>query len=425
MKLSPKQRELYNVALWPHWIAVVCGTIRSGKSLAGLFGYLRYVMTTFNNADHIVACYSDMVWQGTVLKYAEWFCRLTKRQIRSTNKGFTITALDPTGRVITNKFYRVTARDVSSIRRVQGMGDVQTVWATEVALYPPGLISEFVNRLANAPVETRRMILDCNPEGGPQYWFKTDWIDAIKEGKVEGMLWDDFGPEDNPDMTPEKWKTTCDAIPDGPEKVRKTQGFWVADAGLVFDLDKWGVVIKPPRDKPRVLDVSIDCADSGITHALLVAHYATYFCVVDYYEHSGRLSPAEHLSTINKRFSEWGKISRWVADVNAGMLGTLRELERSQTVTGRVHDPYKQNKDLRIQTTNRMLQRRILRISTACKPLIRECGRFSYNPKHMEEGEDVVIKKYDHGPDALMYWVMMHTVGAKKPRPIVLKKGRP
>ena len=423
MKLSPKQAEIYRVDEWPHWVAVICGTIRSGKSVAGLFGYLRYVMTTFNGADHIVACYSDNVWQATILKYADWFCRLTSRQLRATNKGFTITALDrDTGRQVVNKFYRITARDVAAARRVQGMGDVQTVWATEVALYPPGLINEFINRMANAPLETRRLIMDLNPESGPQHWFKTDWMDPIEAGDMDGMLWPDFGPDDNPTMTPEKWKATCDALPDGPEKIRKTQNLWVADAGLVFDLDKWGSVIKPPSDKPRVLDVAIDCADSGVTHALLVAHYATYFCVIDYYEHTGRLGPATHLETINRQFSEWGKISRWVADVNAGMLGTLRDMERAGAVSGRVHDPYKKV-ELGIQTTNRMLQRRILRVSSACKPLIRECGRYSYNPKRAEQGEDVVVKRYDHGPDALRYWVMMHTIGSRQSGPVVLQKG--
>ena len=173
LPLSPKQSKLYSMGSLEHWIVVACGTIRSGKSLAGIFGYLKHVMTTFSGGDHIVACFSDNVWRATIIKYVSWWCRLTGRTIRSTSKGFVISGRDAKGKLITNTFYRVTGRDIGSVARVQGMGDVQTVFVTEGALMPQVLLDEFIRRMAVAPLETRLLYIDCNPEGGPQHWFKT------------------------------------------------------------------------------------------------------------------------------------------------------------------------------------------------------------------------------------------------------------
>lgn len=426
IRLSSKQSKLYSLDQIDPWLVVVCGTIRSGKSIAGIFGYLHYVMKHFNKCDHVVACYSDNVWEGTVLKYAQWWARMTRRTITTNAKGFTVSGRDPElGTVVVNKFYRITGRDISAARRLQGMADVRTVWATEAALFPPELISEFINRLANAPLDTRKLIMDCNPEGGPQHWFKTDWIDRIVDGSLDGEYMY-FGPEDNPSMTPEKWQSTCDTLPDGPEKIRKTQGQWVAASGLVFDFAKWKTVGTPPKSKIKYLDVAIDVADSGVTHAVLVGHFATEYWVLDEWRHdgqiAGRMSPAEQLEAMGRQFGSWGRVARWVSDTNGGMLGTLRDFERRDTISGRVFDPHKKVA-IGIETTNRMLQRRQLRVSDVCQGLILDAGRYSYNPVGSEKGEDMVIKKDDHGPDAMRYWVMMNIHGTRSgTRPIIVKR---
>ena len=428
IKLSPKQSKLYNLAAADTNLIIACGTIRSGKSLAGIYGYLHYVMTTFRNDDHIVGCFSELVWEGTILKYAEDWCRLTRRTIKGNSKGFVITGRDPnSGRIVRNTFYRITGSSISAARRLRGLGDAQTVWATEVALFPYQVLDELNARLANSPVETRRMVWDLNPEGGPDYWFKTDYMDPIARGEKDGLLFDDFGPDDNPDMTPEKWKVTCDQYAEGPEKMRKTENLWVPDAGLVHDFVKYDVVVKHPTKQPKYLDVGIDTADSGVTHAVLVGHYSVDYCVLDNWRYdgkvSGRMSPSEQIDQIISTFSPYGRIARWVSDTNGGFLGTLRDYERDGKIAGKVFDPYKK-RDIGIETTNRMLQSGQLKVSERCSELIRDAGRYSYGAKDSAEGEDKAVKKDDHGPDALRYWVMMNAYGMRNTgRPILVRGG--
>ena len=427
MRWSPKQKQLYRLDEVDTTLVVVCGTIRSGKSMSGLFGYLRYVMTTFTAGDHVVACYSDIVWRGTILKYANLWCRVTRRDIRPTDKGFTITGRDPaTNQIVSNHFFRITGRDVSAVSRLQGLADCQSVWATEAPLYPPDLISEFINRMANAPLETRKLVMDCNPEGGPEHWFKMDWIDRIVTGQIDGRYFD-FGPNDNPTMTPEKWAATCDLLPDGPEKQRKTEGVWVASAGLIFDFAKWEVIGRKPKTEPKFLDVSIDVADSGVTHALLIGHYPSEFWVIDEWRYDGNvegsLSPAAQIQKIQGRFASHGRIVRWVSDTGAGFQASLQEAKLRGLIGGVVVPPVK-DVDVGISTTLRMLQRGQLRVHKTNAGLITDAGRYIWDPNLAALGIDKPLKKNDHGPDALRYWVMMHVTANQANRPFLMHQGR-
>ena len=336
------------------------------------------MMETFKKNDHIVACYGDSVWQATILKYVDLWCRMNSCSLSDNAKGFTIVA--PNGNV--NKFYRITGRDKGAVRRVQGMADIQTIWATEAPLFPPELIDEFIRRLANAPLETKKLVMDCNPEGGPEHWFKENWIDRIKDGVIEGTYMD-FYETDNPSMTPEKWKVTCDELPDGPDKIRKTQNIWVASAGVVYDLPFYNAIVAQPNKQAQFLDVSIDVADSGVTHALLIGHYGNRYCIIDEWHHDGqvegRKSPAVQLKMMNNKFTKHGQISRWVSDTNGGMLGTLSDARRAGHITGNVFPAMKGHKAM-IHTTQRMIQDGLLVVSVRQKHMIRSAGRTQYCP---------------------------------------------
>ena len=343
---------------------------------------------------------------------AEKWAAITGHTLVWTDKYFTLTN-DLDG---TNKFVRVVANNVRSQERLSGIPAV-AAYLTEVM--PPEFIQEVSMRMAE--VSGSKIIMDCNPEGA-SHWFKVDYIDKAKERNALALT---FTEQDNPIITPEKWEQLKREVPPGIQYRRRILGEWVDASGSIWNLEEFGAVLVPPNTKPKMFDVAVDTATSSVTHALLVAHYADRYAVVDEWRHDGRvdgvLTVTEQVDRITQRFNaftqRYNKVtSRWVIDpASAHFKAEVLSARRNRRLFGKV---YATNNDVKqgIDTVSYYLSRRILSISPATKYLIRDIGGYVWDESWAAKGEDRPLKKDDHGCDALRYWCAMHNKSGQQQR---------
>lgn len=416
MRLSAKQTELYLLDEHDHQMVIAVGTVRSGKTWAGLFGLLRYAGKYFNQHQFIVGIQSEFAWRETIQPVALKWEELTGYRVHWTEKYFTVSN-DHGG---TNRFVRVIGHDVKAAKRAAS-ATISGVYATEVTHMHPDVLEEFGFRTLQT--RGRKLVYDCNPENSA-HWFRLNYVLRAKEIGAKHFS---FTEQDNPAITPEMWEQIKRETPPGPQYRRRILGEWCDATGLVWDVETPNAVRYPPDAKPKRFDVSVDTATSSVTHALLVAHYANTYAVVDEWRHDGRiqgeLTTSEQVERICSRFNAHANgygldTGRWVIDpASAHFKAEVQAAHKKGLLFGRI---YATNNNVKygLDSVSYYLSRRYLTISPACKGLIRDIGGYIWDELATEKGEDRPVKKDDHGCDALRYWCVMHNQSKRK-RPAV------
>ena len=404
MKLSERQAELYDLAAHDYKIVIADGPVRSGKTLAGLWGLLTYAQQRFHGQQLVVAVQAEDVWNGTVRAEASKWAATVNARLVFKKRQFTVSTVSG-GRRRVNTYLRYIARDVSAVGRLQGL-TLAGAFVTEAALMPQDFITELTFRTLT--MGDAKIVLDCNPENA-HHWLKTEYIDRAEERGAKHVP---FKMRDNPVITPEAWEKIVAETPPGHVARRKLYGEWCNAAGLVWDVETPRAVGRPPSETPRRIDVAIDSASSSVTHALLVAQYSDSYWVVDEWRHdasgSTALAPMEQIDRIREAFKPWGEPRNWVSDCADGHFNVaLRQLRRDGKIRGQVLKSDKRVKT-GIDAVAWMLNRRRLRINRKCSGLLADIASYAWDPKAAEKGEDKPVKRDDHGCDALRYWAMMN-----------------
>lgn len=411
MRLSATQSRLYDLSAHDSKMVVADGPVRSGKTMAGLWGFLTYTQRTFTGGLAVVAVQSRDVWSGTIRTEVTRWASAVGAKVDFLDHSFKVsTRLN--GRRHTNTYNRVVANNVAAVGRIQGL-TLCGAFVTEAAKMEEEFIVELTFRALTVP--EAKIVLDCNPEGR-FHWLKVDWIDRAED---RGLLHLPFRIADNPAVSPADWDDLVRTTPPGHVARRKLYGEWCDPSGLVWDVETPGTVGQPPEGDPTRLDVAVDSASSSVTHALLVGRYAKAFWVLDEWRHdanaSGALSPADQLDSLRSKFSKWGTVTNWVADSADGHFNVaLRQLRREGRIGGTVNRSDKRVKE-GLDMVSWLLHRRRLRISGQCSGLLRDIGGYSWDPLAAQQGEDKPVKRDDHGCDALRYWAMMNAA-ARRPR---------
>ena len=99
----------------------------------------------------------------------------------------------------------------------------------------------------------------------------------------------------------------------------------------------------------------------------------------------------------------------------------VRNAKRMKATTARV---FSGNNDVAmgIQTVGYYLAMAKLFISPRCKVLLREIDSYVWDESPAARNEDRPVKRNDHGPDALRYWVMMQEDHSQVTKPIRTKE---
>lgn len=413
MRLSATQSRLYRLADHDAKMVVADGPVRSGKTMAGLWGFLAYCQQTFTGGLAVIAVQSLDVWRGTIQSEVVRWGALTGARVDFQDNRFKVTTRR-NGVTATNTYNRVVANNVAAVGRIQGL-TLCGAFVTEAAKMDEEFIVELTFRALTVP--QAKIVLDCNPEGR-FHWLKVDWIDRADD---RGLLHLPFQIADNPAVSPADWDELLRTTPPGHVARRKLYGEWCDPSGLVWDVETPQSVGQPPDGEPTRLDVAIDSASSSVTHALLVGRYAKAFWVLDEWRHdanaTGAMAPADQVASIAAKFAKWGTVTNWVADSADGHFNVaLRQLRYERRIAGTVNKSDKRVKE-GLDQVSWLLHRRRLRISAACSGLLRDIGGYSWDPLAAARGEDKPVKADDHGCDALRYWSMMNAA-ARRPRAV-------
>ncbi len=222
-------------------------------------------------------------------------------------------------------------------------------------------------------------------------------------------------------ITPEKWAQLERSTPKGTEYDRKILGLWVDAEGVIWNLDKTKAEQAMPDVEPRSLAVAVDVGSASVTHALLIASYATHHHVIDEWRHDRNVADemrvADMVRAIAERFNAWGTPQIWIVDPAAHeFIVECRAHAREGLITNRLSGAQYQGQTapprsvrLGIETVNRMFWAGQLKISPKCKSTLQSIASYVWCSKAALRGEDKPLKDgNDHAADALRYWCAWH-----------------
>lgn len=234
------------------------GAVRSGKTHAGIHGYLTWSTANFQEEDFIVASRSMGALQRNVIKPMKMICKAMGWP-HHHHRG------DPQYlKVGTNTHWLFGATTEASQDVVQGLTAAGAI-LDDAALFPESFVQQ---AKARCSVDGAKMWLNCNPEG-PFHWMKKEYIDQAEATRTLVLH---FLMSDNLSLS-DAVRARYERMFKGVWYKRFIQGLWVMAEGSVYDM--WDsakhMVSIPPELLPARRVASIDYATSSIFTAGLYA----------------------------------------------------------------------------------------------------------------------------------------------------------
>lgn len=398
---SRKQRQILN---W--WVPsspvndydgiITDGSIRAGKTFPMAISFIEWAFANFDDQAFGMAGKTVGAFRRNVLF---WLKRVLRR------RGYRIKEYRQENRIVikkggkTNTFYVFGGRDESSQDLVQGVTLAGFLF-DEVALMPESFVNQATGRCS---VEGAKLWFNCNP-GSPSHWFKLEWLDKSEEKRLLHLH---FTMEDNPSLS-HRVRLRYKNMYRGVFYKRFILGLWVMAEGAIYDMFSDANMYEDGAIKPGVRDsaqhyVAIDYGTQNATVFLYIIDDGENVWVEDEYYHSGRDSGAQKTDSqyadALDQFCKGRPISRIILDPSAASFkAELRNRGyRLKDADNEVVDG--------IRLTGTLFNLNLLRIHKRCKHLVREIQSYVWDPKPTERGKEKPLKKDDHGPDALRYFV--------------------
>ena len=321
------------------------------------------------------------------------FCGEYRIPIRQTDGAYLING---------NRYHFLDGADISARERIQGF-NFAGVYIDEVVNINSKVFEEIDQRVRS--VEDGKLFMTANPTGHG-HWFKRDYVDRADEiGMVEYRLFH----SDNPGMSASaSERMAAMARHDQSLYRRRIEGEWANATGAIYPF----FTVADAPDKASILRwyVSIDPADSGTTHALLIGgasvdgemHYHIFEeRVFDARQTGKRHTHSEQVRRLKQAF---GDISITAIACDSAAQGFITELKQQFRVP--VYGSEKSDVYDGIVQTGYVLNRNLLTIDRRCRALRSELDGYHWDEKAAVEGIDKPIKMRDHGLDAMRYFVM-------------------
>lgn len=399
MPWSKKQLELVRLGEDERRFHLVWGPVRSGKTRAGLAGFLAWSGSRFSKHTFLLAAKTMGQIRDNLLPLVDEISidalGLPTRYVANQKCVF----------VGSNRYLTYEGLNEASSAKLQGL-TLSGAYIDEAATIPRSFADEVISRCSE---DGAKIIMSANPEG-PAHWLKTQFVDRSDE---IGARCYPFELADNPTLSRE-YALALKATTTGVFLRRRYYGEWAAASGLIFPEAHVGL---PPAEPPYAYELSVDAATSSVTHALLVALYALptrQAWVVGEWRHDGRVdgqkADAELADGIASMLA--GHSLRH-AVIDPAALSLRAELRRRLNcpVTDALNEVLPG-----IQFTAAALAAGTVRISAACTETIREMGGYQWDESAADMGEDKPVKSDDHAMDALRYWV--YSRSQRRPRRI-------
>ena len=404
-RFTAKQREIYR--LDTPQLMIGDGIVRCGKSKAGVYALANHTQEHYSG--HTVGMAFRSVKQYNKIGAAE--LRAWGREVGADVRGIDGGLRVITGNGHSNDYVRVLGRDVSSVDNIQGL-TLAGAFVDEAPLQPEDFLQELSFRCS---VGGAKMIMVCNPAGGKRHWFYQDYIqrciDDPKFGRYVRFTLDD---EQNPALPPGYYEELRRRYPTGHVMRRKLDAEWIEASGLIWNIE--GRVRRPPSGRPTAIEVAVDVASSSATHALLIGKWPNGYWVIDEWRHDGEDNPlghAQQVAEIIRAFKPYGTINKWVNDPSAADFKVqVKHARRMGALHPKCGIISGDNRvEFGIQNVSFYFAQAKLNINSAkgkCPVLLTEIDSYVWDESPASRNVDKPVKRNDHGPDALRYWVMMN-----------------
>ena len=188
MELSDNQRRLYLLHECDTRYVIATGPVRSGKTYAGLNGFMLWAGRHFSHHDFALAARSERQWNAVIKSEVNKLARSLGVEFKRREDHYEL----PDAHGGFNRFWPALGSDTSSVERIQGW-TLAGAYLDEYVLMP----KEFVDQMGLRCSETgAKLVMVCNPEG-PLSWAKVDYIDRAEEIDAT-VVW--FTLDDNPSV---------------------------------------------------------------------------------------------------------------------------------------------------------------------------------------------------------------------------------
>ena len=293
LPFSPKQRRL--MSWWrdgsPHTgcgIVVADGSIRSGKTVAMICGFLQWSLASFRGEAFILAGKTVGALKKNVIAPMLQILNAWGLPYRYVSSGDEM-RLEIGG----NVYYLYDAHNERSQDRLQGLTAAGAL-ADEAALFPRTFIMQMIGRCS---VEGARLWLSCNPES-PAHFVKTELIDKAAEKEIYRLH---FTMDDNLTLSAAK-KAWYHRMYTGVLYRRFILGEWALTDGLIYrqfadDPRRYTVATLP---QVQYAVIGVDFGGTGSAHSFSLVGFTPRFHTVvlldEYYHNNktdGILTPAE------------------------------------------------------------------------------------------------------------------------------------
>lgn len=266
------------------------GSIRSGKTIACICGFLQWSQEMFSGESFILAGKTMGALKKNVIRpmiqiLEAWGWPYT--YIRS--------GTDARLEIGTNVYYLYGANTEAAQDALQGL-TAAGAYADEAALFPQSFIDQMIGRCS---VDGWKVWMNCNPEG-PHSYIKAEFIDKAKEKHVYHLH---FMMDDNLTLSEERKAGYCRSWPHGSVFYKRfVLGLWVAADGLIYQQFADNVkdyLIKPDWLKDNKIMYAVIGVDFGGTksaHSFTLTGFTKGFkqvVVLDEYYCKKRINPKQ------------------------------------------------------------------------------------------------------------------------------------
>ena len=394
MALSAKQLDAIRGSTAP--VNILDGSIRSGKTIASLLAFLRWLPTAPPGPVAIIGKTRETIARNIL----EPIRQIDPRAIGTWTKS-------PTSVTIMGRHvHLIGANDATAESKIRGL-TLAGAYVDEVTLLQRAFFVQLLGRLS---VHGSRLFGTTNPDS-PQHWLKKDYLD-----RAEALGWRvwHFVMDDNPGLTDE-YKAAKAQEFTGLFYQRFILGQWVSAEGAIYDMWDPDRHVVPWGDLPRItrfIGIGVDYGTTNPTVAILLGLGADgCWYAVDEWAHvpatTGRKSTDAELSAGLRAWITQPHTPGDAPDtlgrvyVDPAAASFREQLKRDSLAT----IPAANDVVPGIQRVASLLAAGRLKVSDRCRTLISEFPGYVWDTKATDKGEDKPVKLNDHASDALRYAV--------------------
>lgn len=390
MQWNAEQQELLN--FWDSDLTrmIAMGSIRSGKSLAGMLGFYHGATEKFTGKRFILASPGSVNMENVIKRYANAYSRWQRKPIRATKDGF-----DMGG----NHYIEAICNSIRSHDRLFGP-DAQGAYIEEAEKIDIDTLRVIDSRCS---MPGAKIMLVTNPPR-LRHPFLLEYNDRMSELNGKSIH---FDIRNNPGNTPEYIREQEELYRHTPHLyTRYIEGKPSSAEGAVWP--HYTVGYAPSYDRAKQFYVSVDVGQTSPTHALLIGvwpegEWVVAECIPNKVDLE--MPPHKQVAEIHRQFSYISNPYCWVSDPAAANFNAcirdagIRLVKADNTIQAG------------IETAGYYLGHGIIKISKRCEEFLKEISNYLLNPD-----TDLPVKDHDHGCDAFRYYAMFRKMLAHSKR---------